>query len=112
MKKLIFACAIVALSSSAFAANITFTFGNKTKTFVVSAPNAQRIVDFATAAYPTIANPAFNPACTSSCPPPTIANPDPVGTMIDALWEGIRASVRNNEKVNALKAVPDPSDIN
>lgn len=93
-------------------ATVTFTFANKSKSYTISAGSAQRFSDWATAAYPTIPNPSYNPAL----PPtggntPTIANPDPVTSAIDALWAGIKANVMGNEKDVAVKAITPPADL-
>lgn len=87
-------------------ANVTFTFGPKTKTFVVSAGSLTRFSNWAAVAYATIPNPDTTPG-----QPATIPNPDPVGSAIDALWAGIRANVMSVELATGVAAVVKPVDL-
>lgn len=93
-------------------ATVTFTFAAKTKSFTVSAGSATRFAAWAAAAYPTIPNPAYDPLL----PPtggntPTIPNPEPVLSAIDALWAGIKANVMSYEKDVGVRAVATPADL-
>jgi hypothetical protein len=87
--------------------SVTFTFGNKTKTFDISGPNAARLVAWATAAYPTIPNPQAG----EEGQPTTLPNPEPVLSAIDGLWAGIRANILAHEREVARKAVAEPGDL-
>lgn len=103
------------LASSANAVDITFSFGNKSKTFVITGANAMRIVQWATDAYPTIPNPAYVTPCGSplpACLPQTISNPEPVLSAINGLWEGLKANVISNDRAKAHGAVAEPMPIN
>ena len=94
-------------------ATVTFTFGNKTRSFTVSAANVARFVAWAAAAYPTVPNPAYpSPdANGKSTVPATLPNPEPVLSAIDGLWAGLRANVINHEKQVAMKAIATPEDL-
>ena len=89
-------------------ATVTFTFGAKTKSFTVSAANVTRFSNWAAAAYPTIPNPAF-PGTPGA--PPTLPNPEPVLSAIDALWQGVKNNVISYEKGLSVAAVPIPGDL-
>lgn len=91
-------------------ATITFTFANKTKSFTVTAGNANRFAAWALAAYPTIPNPAYDPVSNPGVPR-TIVNPEPVLSAIDALWAGIKANVISTERQTAHTAVAEPADL-
>jgi len=92
-------------------ATVTFTFGPKTKSFTVSPAGVARFMDWAAAAYPTVPNPAYVDPETTSTVSPTIPNPDPVISVIDGLWAGVRNNVRGYEKQQGVAAVPDPTDV-
>lgn len=94
-------------------ATVTFTFANKTKSFTVSAASATRFAAWAAAAYPTIPNPAYNPALPVDpvTNPVTIPNPEPVLSAIDGLWAGIKANVMSMEKAAGVAAVATPADL-
>lgn len=94
-------------------AAITFTFGASTKTYTITAPNAQRLVNWATGAYPTIPNPAYDNAkpVDPVTNPQTIPNPTPVLSAIDGLWAGIRANVISSEKATATGAIVPPAGL-
>lgn len=107
--------AVLGSLTVAHAATVTFTIGNKVKTFTITAQNAARIMTWATAAYPTIPNPAFDPACNpvpGPCAPATIANPEPVLSAIDGLWAGIIANVRSYELEQSKAGVVQPGPVN
>ena len=87
-------------------ATITFAFGNKSKTYTITAGNAARLAAWATAAYPTIPNPDKSEGA-----PATIPNPEPVLSAIDGLWAGIKANVINYEREVGKKAVAEPADL-
>jgi hypothetical protein len=93
--------------------NITFTFGPTTKTYTITSPNAQRFVAWATAAYPTVPNPAFDAAkpVDPVTNPQTIPNPTPVLSVIDGLWAGLKANVQSSEKAAAMGTIAPPTDI-
>lgn len=112
MKKLALSLILSAATlASASAAEVTFTFGNKTKSYTISAANAQRLQAWAADAYGAIPN----PACNQPSPPvpcaPTIANPEPLLSMIDGLWAGVRNNVISFELEKARKEVPEPGDL-
>lgn len=109
MRKIIAFCALILLTVPAFATDITFSFGNKSRTFVITPMNAARVVAWATAAYPTIPNPAFTISC--GCPQ-TLPNPEPVLSYIDDLWTAIRDTVIRYEKDKNAKALPEPNPVN
>jgi len=90
--------------------NVTFTFGAATKTYTITAANAARFLAWATAAYPTIPNPAYD-AVTNPGVPQTIPNPNPVASAIDGLWAGIRNNVISHEKSLGAAAVAQPVDL-
>lgn len=94
-------------------ANVTFTFGNKTKTFVVTPANAARFAAWAAAAYPTIPNPAYDPAkpIDAVTNPQSIPNSEPVLSAIDGLWAGVKNNVIGWEKEQAKAAVATPADL-
>lgn len=72
-------------------ATVTFTFGAKSKSFTITAGSATRLTNYATAAYPL--------------------SPDPVISMIDAIWAGVRANVVNSELTTGVQAVAIPADL-
>lgn len=88
-------------------ATITIAFGPKTRTYTVTAGNLTRLSNWATAAYATIPNPLAG----QNGQPATIANPDPVGSAIDAVWAGLQANVKSSEQAASVAAVPLPADI-
>ena len=101
MKRLLLACALVlAGAASAFAVPVTFTVGGSTYSTTITGANAARGLAWATAAYPTIPNPAFYPNCNpvpGPCAPATLPNPDPVKSALAAIWQGIIANVQSSE---------------
>lgn len=114
MKRMFLATMMLLLSGTlASAATVTFTIGNKSKTYTISAANAARANAWAAAAYPTILNPAFDPAkpVDPTTNPQTITNPEPVLSAIDGLWEGIKNNVISWEHEQGKKAVPNPAPI-
>ena len=88
-------------------ATITFTFANKSKSFTVTAPNAARFAAWASAAYPTIPNPQAG----EKDQPATLPNPEPVLSVIDGLWAGLKVNVLSFEREKAKKAVAEPTDL-
>jgi len=94
-------------------ATVTFTFGNKTKSYTVSAANVQRLQNWINPQFPTIANPAYNPTLPPDpvTNPPRIPNPDPVTSFIDSLWAKIKQEVREYEQNQAKQVVPLPDDL-
>lgn len=91
-------------------ATVTITFGPKTKNYTVSGANLIRLQNWAIAAYPTIPNPTFGQVG-HELEGPTIVNPDPVGSAMDALWSGLRANVISIEKATSVAAVAQPADL-
>lgn len=115
MRLLLAAAALIFGLQVADAATVTFTLGAKSKTFTITAANAARIVAWATAAYPTIPNPAYDAACNPNpgpCAPQTIANPEPVLSAIDGLWAGIIANVQSYELEQSKAVVVKPGPVN
>lgn len=82
-------------------ASVTFTFGPRSKTFTVAAQSVTRFQAWALAQYPTVSDGNGG----------TIPNPDPVTSVIDGLWSGLRASVIAYEKAQAVAAVATPADL-
>lgn len=82
---------------AAHAATITFSAGGTTRTYTITNANAARIVAYATATYGTLAD--------------GTVNPDPVGSMLDAIWSGIQNNVLRVERETAHSRVADPADI-
>lgn len=79
-------------------ATVTITFGPKTKTYTVIAGSLTRLQNWAAIAYPFLAD-GVTP------------NPDPVGSAIDAIWQGVRNNVIASEKASTVAAVPTPGDL-
>lgn len=118
LKSLIVAAAVLfgPALAEAQAVTVNFTVGPSIFSTTITAPNAARLQAWALAAYPTIPNPAFDPACivppASSCPPLTLPNPDPGKSALAAIWQGIINNILGNEKAVSTKAIADPAPIN
>lgn len=78
-------------------ATVTITFGPKTQNYAVSGANLIRLQAWANAVYATLPNGQVNP--------------DPVGSAMDAVWQGLRNNVISWEKANSVAAVPTPGDL-
>lgn len=78
-------------------ATVIITFGPKTRTYTVSAGSLTRLNAWATAAYATLPNGQ--------------PDPDPVGSAIDAVWQGLRNNVISAEKAGSVAAIPTPGDL-
>lgn len=94
-------------------ATVTFTFANKTKSFTVSAGSTARFAAWAASAYPSIPNPAYDPAKLTDpvTNPVTLPNPEPVLSAIDGLWQGIQNNVKSYEFTEGVKVVAKPTDL-
>jgi len=115
MKKLLLASAFALLAFPAWAVPVTLTIGASTYSTTITAPNAQRGLAWATAAYPTIPNPAYDPNCDpakGTCAAATLPNPDPVKSALAAVWQGIIANIQSSEKATSQKAIVDPAPVN
>jgi len=115
MKRLLLACALVLAGvASALAVPVTFTVGGSTFSTTITGPNAQRGLAWATAAYPTIPNPSYDPNKPTDpvTNPQTLPNPDPVKSALAAIWQGIIANVQSSEKATAQKAIVEPAPVN
>ena len=111
MKRLLLAgMMLAALSIPALAVNVTITMGpGETFTYVISAASAARFVTWATAAYPTIPNPAYTPTCNCST---TLPNPDPLKSVADATYAGWVANLQSSERAAAQVALSPPAPVN
>lgn len=99
-------------TSAASAVPVTFTIGAQSFSTTITAQNAARALAWATAAYPTIPNPAYDPACTQSCAPATLPNPNPVQSALAAVWQGIKNNVIASEHAASEATLPTPGDLN
>lgn len=86
---------------------ITFTFGNKSQSYTISAPSSVRLSNWASLAYSTIPNPQAGQVGQ----PLTIPNPEPILSAIDALWTGIKNNIKSSEKSALQAAISDPTDL-
>ena len=92
---------------------VTFTIATKTFSTTITAPNATRFGAWAAAMYPTIPNPAFNPALPEhpTTNPRTIPNPEPAISALAAVFQGLKNNVISWEREQAKKAVAEPGDL-
>ena len=115
MKRLLLAGAFALLALPAWAVPVTFTIGSSTFSTTITGTNASRGLAWATAQYPTIPNPAYDPNCNpvpGPCAAATLTNPDPVKSAEAAMWQGIINNVQNYELSNSKAAVPAPAPVN
>jgi len=89
----------------------TITIGTKTRTKNISAASATRAAAWAAAAYAPVPNPAYPAPEGQPAVPATIPNPEPVLSAIDGTMQGVIDNVRNWEREQAKKAVPEPADL-
>ena len=107
--------ALVLSTALAFAVPVTFTIGASTFSTTITGPNAQRGLAWATAAYPTIPNPAYDPNCDPTkgpCAAATLPNPDPVKTALSQMWQGIINNIQSSETATSKAAVAAPAPVN
>lgn len=93
---------------------VTFTVATKTFSTTITGPNATRFGAWAAAMYPTIPNPAYpspDPVTGEPTAPPTIPNPEPAISALEALFRGLKTNVLNWEREQSKKTVPEPADL-